>query len=598
MLEIKAREGLGRIAIFSHRDRKVETPALMPVINPNIPTITPREMWERFGVRAIITNSYIIWKNPHLREEALSRGLHAMLDFPGIIMTDSGTFQSHVYGDVEVSNREIVLFQREIGSDIGTILDVFSEPDQAHGEVRRAIEETARRGKEALGIRGDMLLAGPVQGSVYPDLRAYAARLMNSLNFDYYPIGGVVPLLENYRYAEVVEAVIRAKMEIRPSRPVHLFGAGHPMVFAISVLAGVDFFDSSSYVKYAYDDRILFPFGTRDLKNLSHIPYPSPYLEKYGVDGLRELPREERVGVIARHNLYVSVREMEAIKQRIREGSLWEYVEERARCHPTLLKAYRRLLRYSRFIEEYEPVSKRTGFFYTGYESLLRPAVIRARWRASRVRSEMKVRTPFGEVPAELMETYPFGQGEFPWGEGYGHEGIDGRPAVPEVEPLARVRAIADYQFLPGAGDALFSGHVDIITSKRTGKIRNILVDGVHVASVRAHDGLLTLRFPGGERLKEAFPPPFFRVVVNRDSAEFNAVGRNVFAKFVVDAWEGIRPGDEVLIVTEEDELVAVGRALMNRREMLDFEHGMCVDVKDYRNRKGGPEENGVGQVS
>ena len=42
-------------------------------------------------------------------------------------MTDSGTFQSYVYGDVEVGVEEIVEFQRSIGVDIATMLDVFSD---------------------------------------------------------------------------------------------------------------------------------------------------------------------------------------------------------------------------------------------------------------------------------------------------------------------------------------------------------------------------------------------------------------------------------------------------------------------------------------
>jgi 7-cyano-7-deazaguanine tRNA-ribosyltransferase len=202
-MELRHRDGLARICKF----RDVETPALMPVVNPNKIVISPKEMQENFGIQSIITNSYIIWKTPRLREIALRDGLHSMLDFDGLIMTDSGTFQQHIYGDVEVTNREIVEFQRDIGSDIGTMLDVFTEPHYSREEVKRAIDETARRGKEALKYRGNMLLAGPIQGSIYKDLRAYAAKKMSKLDFDYYPIGGVVPLMEEYRYAEVVEAI-------------------------------------------------------------------------------------------------------------------------------------------------------------------------------------------------------------------------------------------------------------------------------------------------------------------------------------------------------------------------------------------------------
>lgn len=40
-------------------------------------------------------------------------------------MTDSGSFQIYMYG-ADINPLEIVEFQRDIGSDIGTILDMFS----------------------------------------------------------------------------------------------------------------------------------------------------------------------------------------------------------------------------------------------------------------------------------------------------------------------------------------------------------------------------------------------------------------------------------------------------------------------------------------
>ncbi len=52
-------------------------------------------------------------------------------------MTDSGTFQSYVYGDIDVDPLEIVEFQRNIGSDIGTILDIFGTPDQTYNRSRK-----------------------------------------------------------------------------------------------------------------------------------------------------------------------------------------------------------------------------------------------------------------------------------------------------------------------------------------------------------------------------------------------------------------------------------------------------------------------------
>ena len=56
--------------------------------------------------------------------------------------------------------------------------------------------------------------------------------------------------------------------------------------------------------------------------------------------------------------------------------------------------------------------------------------------------------------------------------------------------------------------------------------------------------------------------------------------GINVFAKHVKDADPEIRPGSEVIIVDEEDNLLAVGKAILNGKEMIAFKSGIAVKVR------------------
>ena len=113
--EIISRDGVARIGKFHTKHGIVNTPTLLPVINPNIRTIEPRDMWDNYGVECLITNSYIIRNSENLNKNAIEQGVHALLNFPGAIMTDSGTFQSYVYGDIEVEPAEIIDFQKKIG---------------------------------------------------------------------------------------------------------------------------------------------------------------------------------------------------------------------------------------------------------------------------------------------------------------------------------------------------------------------------------------------------------------------------------------------------------------------------------------------------
>ena len=96
--EVKDTDLAGRSGVLAVNGKKVRTPELMPVVNPNMflqgRAVSPEELKETFGFDMIITNSYIIRKTPGLLEKIQGKGLHDFLNFDGVIMTDSGTFQS------------------------------------------------------------------------------------------------------------------------------------------------------------------------------------------------------------------------------------------------------------------------------------------------------------------------------------------------------------------------------------------------------------------------------------------------------------------------------------------------------------------------
>jgi 7-cyano-7-deazaguanine tRNA-ribosyltransferase len=461
-----------------------------------------------------------------------------------------------------------------------------------------------------------------------------------------HPVGGVVPMMETYSYRDLVRAVLASKRGLPPGRPVHLFGAGHPMVFALAVLMGCDLFDSSSYAKYAHDGRMMYPDGTRHLEDLVESPCGCPVCRGHDGADLRALPKAEREVALASHNLWACQDELRVVREAIREGTLWDLVDRRCRSHPKLFEGYQELCMQAGQLEPYESVSKPSPLMYTDHLSMRRPIVMRyARRVFSRYRypdkrvmvgfeggsrpygrhyadtmarvlemadAHFNVKSVLGPVPIELDEIYPVAQTveSAPWdGETVrrvtqlmehcshnlenalavmydGEETIEmlrmmeGRGGAFDIM-TARARATADMQFGRGAADVLLDGTVELVTSKRTGKLRNIVVDGEHVLSMRAQDGMYTLKVPGARRLHAAWSAPRLRVVVDADAAPYARDGKSVFAQFVVDADEDLRPGDEVLVVDEEDGLLAVGRAHLNRREMLSFEKGMAAKVRE-----------------
>ena len=369
--EIKYKDAMARIGTFKTPHGNVTTPNLMPVVHPGKQTLDVK----KFGAEIVITNSYIIYKNDKLKEKALKDGVHDLIDFPGTIETDSGSFQLSVYGDIDITNEEVIKFQEAIGTDIGTSLDIPTAPYVKKEEAENDLKVTIKRAEEASKVRKDLLLNSVVQGSTFPDLREYCANEISKFDADIYPIGAVVPLMEMYRYADLVDVVMYSMRGLPEDKPRHLMGAGHPMIFALAVAMGCDLFDSAAYILYANKDRFMMPDGTLKLENLIEMPCSCRVCTEHSVEELKQMKQETRAKLIAEHNLHVSFAEIRRIRQAIVDGELMKLVELRCRSHPFLLDGLRRLQDYQEDMEKLNPSSKKSAFFYTGSESLSRSEV-------------------------------------------------------------------------------------------------------------------------------------------------------------------------------------------------------------------------------
>ncbi|EMA52973.1 archaeosine synthase subunit alpha [Halococcus thailandensis] len=134
------------------------------------------------------------------------------------------------------------------------------------------------------------------------------------------------------------------------------------------------------------------------------------------------------------------------------------------------------------------------------------------------------------------------------------------------------VRAIADYQFGPAAGDALFE---EISTEGRYPKLRVHGDD--HLATMVPQYGTLALTLAGAHRWVASDAPT---KTVEID--EFVPHG-SVLAPGIVEASEEIRVGDEVVV--RGPKAFAIGRATMHGRAMTEASRGMAVDVRHVEER-------------
>ncbi len=449
VFEIREKDLLGRIGKLHTKNGILETPYLFPVVHPKHHIVLPKEIQD-IGFPAIMTNAFLARKSFGTDHE---KKIHELLDFNGIVATDSGAYQILIYGGIEITQTEIIRFQEQIRSDIAVILDVPTglTNDRAHAE--ETVKLTLQRADQAMEsiIERDILWVGPIQGGLNLDLVAESSKHMDKKNFPILALGSPTQIMEQYMYRQLVNMILTCKTWIKPSSPFHLFGGGHPSMFALAVSLGCDLFDSASYAIYARNNRYLTPNGTIRFENLEYLPCSCSICGKLNLRDIRDFPNEQRVRALAIHNLNICLEEFQKIKQSIREGRLWELVMQRARAHPKLFESIYELKKYRSLLESCSPISKKKGIFFFDHLDYIRPEIFRFRKRLieefilptkfkimilmpppftkpyemdknlRKMKDVIKERkdvhicfydVPYGPIPIELSDVYPITQTE------------------------------------------------------------------------------------------------------------------------------------------------------------------------------------------
>ena len=393
--EVRYTDLAGRIGKLKTPHGNLETPAFIPVIHPIRQTITPHFL-KSLGFNAVITNAYITLR--HYGDEARKRGIHDIIKYDGVIMTDSGGYQVLEYGSIDVEPTVMAIFENDIRSDIPVPLDKPTGYGLKYEKAKDYVEQTLENARETLNaIQGrkskeiknnigneydkddtnGAIWVGPIQGAEHSDLVKYSADALDKMGFNLMAIGSPVELMEAYEFSTLAHMIAIVKRAI-PAKPIHLFGAGHPITIPLAVALGCDMFDSASYILYAKDNRYMHSNGTTRLEDLSYLPCQCPICTTYSIKELFYMDRDSRTLEVAKHNPYILKAEVDAVKQAIMDGRLWEYVMQKARAHPKLMEAIE-LLKTFEYIEEGTPIFKEKAVFFYDPIDQYRPEAKRFR---------------------------------------------------------------------------------------------------------------------------------------------------------------------------------------------------------------------------
>ncbi|MFH7903747.1 MAG: tRNA guanosine(15) transglycosylase TgtA [Candidatus Aenigmatarchaeota archaeon] len=384
MFTIRDKDLAARIGTLKLKSgKKIETPYLFPVVNPYQSEVSYEDI-KKVGFDAILLNAYILLKHKFSGE------VHKLTNFEKI-MTDSGAYQLLQYGDIDVTNEEIIEYEKKINTDIAVILD-YPTGKLDYESAKFTVEETIKRAKEAKNLIDDKRLwVYPIQGGMYEDLLELSVKEGMKLNYDIYAIGSPTVLMTEYNYDKLFRIIYKVKSILYFNKPVHLFGAGHAHLIPFAVALGIDLFDSASYILFARDFRYMSFNRTYDFFELEYLPCSCEVCRKYSVEELREMNEKELIRLLAIHNLYVLKKELENTKQAIKEGRLWEYLREKSYSHPALYKAFKQFKDFKDFLKSLSPfykTSQKAIFLYDSFD-LNNPKVLIAKEKLREMNKEV-----------------------------------------------------------------------------------------------------------------------------------------------------------------------------------------------------------------
>ncbi|HLG37714.1 MAG TPA: tRNA guanosine(15) transglycosylase TgtA, partial [Nitrososphaera sp.] len=397
MFEVRYSDLAARIGKLETPHGVVETPAFVPVVHPVRQTVSTQFL-KRIGFDVVITNAYITMR--HYGDMARKRGIHDIIGYDGAVMTDSGGYQVLEYGSVEVEPAAMAQFEKDIKSDIPIPLDKPTGYGLDYEHAKEYVTITLKNAQETLSVVGDTdaIWVGPIQGAEHYDLVEHSARSLDVMGFKLMALGSPVELMEAYEFATLARMIVAAKKVI-PAKPVHLFGAGHPLTIPLAVALGCDMFDSASYMLYAKDGRYMTPSGTVRLDELVYLSCQCPICSSQSLRELRGMRTDECVVEVAKHNLHVLKAEVDAVKQAIMDGRLWEYVMQKARAHPKLMEAAK-LFKDIEILEDGTPLFKERALFFYDAIDQHRPEARRFRRSVASFQSRRKklVLCPEGQL--------------------------------------------------------------------------------------------------------------------------------------------------------------------------------------------------------
>lgn len=260
------------------------------------------------GGSAILANAYHLFLRPGHECVRRMGGLHKFMNWPGMIITDSGgyqvfsmadlkrmdedgvEFQSHIDGSRHVLTPEkCVEIQAALGSDVIMVLDDCPPYPCPREDLIEAVRRTTRwAGRCKSARKADQAMFAIVQGGVDSMLRKESAESLVGIGFDGYALGGFSVGEPKSAMWDTLDAVLPY---LPPEAPRYLMGVGTPDDLLEGIDRGIDVFDCIIPTRHARTGILYTSRGPLKIMQSQYREDPNPLDESCSCTTCRNYSR-------------------------------------------------------------------------------------------------------------------------------------------------------------------------------------------------------------------------------------------------------------------------------------------------------------------
>ncbi|HJH28084.1 MAG TPA: tRNA-ribosyltransferase [Methanosarcinaceae archaeon] len=192
---------------------------------------------------------------------------------------------------------------------------------------------------------------------------------------DLYVMEGAGSLENNSR--RFFNTLLELKNSVPPDTAVYAPNMCLPENAAMLVYLGIDIVDDTRAVVAAYNDIYLTTSGRFYLDSLAELPCKCETCAHLDVKDLRVMDKIERAQHLGKHNRNVLEAELALVREKIRAGTLREYIEGQCRTRPWLTALLRIADSEYDYIEQRAPIVRSNQMISNTGESQTRAEVVR-----------------------------------------------------------------------------------------------------------------------------------------------------------------------------------------------------------------------------